>query len=56
MGGLTVTAALEKGMAMTRHFIYFSNKICYPFPNLPLSDDCFQFFVVVILMGDLCLS
>lgn len=56
MGGQTVTATLGKGMAMTRQFIFFSNKTCYPFPNLPLSDDCFQFFVIVILMGYLCLS
>lgn len=56
MGGLTVTAALEKGMAMTRHFVFFSNKICYPFPTLLLSDNYFQFFVMVILMDDLHLS
>lgn len=58
MGGLTVTTALEKGMAMTRHFVilFFFNEVCHTFSTLLLSEDCFQFFAIVIFMNDLCLS
>ena len=57
MGGLTVTAALEKRTAMTGHFVlFFLSEAHHPFPALLLSENCFQFFAIVILMNDLCLS
>lgn len=54
MGGWTVVTTLEKGMAMTRHlfWFFFFNEVCHAFSTLLLSEDCFQFFAIVIFMND----